>query len=40
MFDCMLVGAGSADRTTAYYLAKPDRKGNTIVFVTKSMQAS
>jgi ribulose 1,5-bisphosphate synthetase/thiazole synthase len=40
MFDYILVKAGSASRTTAYYLAKPDRKGNRIVFVAKGMQAS
>lgn len=40
MFDCILVGAGSAGRTAAYYLAKPDRKGNMIILATKAMQAS
>lgn len=39
MFDCIIVGVGSAGRTAAYYLANRDNKGKNIPTI-KAIQAS
>jgi glycine/D-amino acid oxidase-like deaminating enzyme len=39
MFDCIIIGAGSASGTVAYHLAKRDNKGNPNIIATKGRQA-